>query len=107
MPTAVFVSRFGNDWLMYSHNRGGWTAAAGSLRTQVYWNGNLTTDSRREYWANFVEMGPGLRLRGPLMPRGSYVTVDLMRGAYLINAGNPRGPNFNDVRAGMWYAFTY
>jgi hypothetical protein len=33
-------------------------------------------------------------------------SVNLLRGAYLINQGNPRGPNFNDLRVGVWYAFT-
>ena len=30
-----------------------------------------------------------------------------LRGAYLVNSGNPRGPNFNDIRAGVWYAFSH
>jgi hypothetical protein len=25
---------------------------------------------------------------------------------YLTNNKNPRGPNFNDFRVGVWYAFT-
>jgi hypothetical protein len=25
----------------------------------------------------------------------------------LSNTGNPRRPNFNDLRAGFWYAFTH
>ncbi len=40
------------------------------------------------------------------MPTGMYVTVNLLRGAYLVNQGNPRGPNFYDLRMGVWYAFT-
>jgi hypothetical protein len=36
-----------------------------------------------------------------------YFTVSALRGAYLVNAGNPRGPNFNDIRAGVWYAFSH
>jgi hypothetical protein len=34
-------------------------------------------------------------------------SINLLRGAYLINQGNPRGPNFNDFRIGVWYAFTH
>jgi hypothetical protein len=42
-----------------------------------------------------------------LLPQSTYVTINLLRGAYLINTGNPRRPNFNDFRAGFWYAFTH
>jgi hypothetical protein len=40
------------------------------------------------------------------MPQSMYVTANALRGAYLVNLGNPRGPNFNDFRVGVWYAFT-
>jgi len=30
-----------------------------------------------------------------------------MRGAYLINEGNPRPPNFTDFRAGVFYAISH
>jgi hypothetical protein len=33
-------------------------------------------------------------------------TVNFLRGAYLVNQSNPYRPNFNDVRIGVWYAFT-
>jgi hypothetical protein len=36
----------------------------------------------------------------------SYLTVNLLRGVYLTNMDNPRRPNFLDLRAGFWYAFT-
>jgi hypothetical protein len=104
---AIFVSRFGNDFLVYSQNRGGYTFEGEFWKTQLYWNANLTTDSKRQYWANFIETGPGVRLRGPAMPPSMYFSVNVVRGAYTINAGNPRRPNFNDLRAGVWYAFTY
>ena len=29
---------------------------------QLYWNANLTADAQRQYWANFVETGPGIRM---------------------------------------------
>jgi hypothetical protein len=35
-----------------------------------------------------------------------WVNVGAMRGIYLMNAGNPGRPNFNDARVGVWYAFT-
>ena len=103
---AIFVSRFGNDSLMYSQSRIGYTLGPKALRAQLYWNGNLTLDVQRQYWANFLETGPGVRWSMAGMPTGMYATVNLMRGAYLVNAGNPRGPNYNDLRVGVWYAFT-
>jgi len=33
--------------------------------------------------------------------------VNLMRGVQTVNQGNPRGPTFFDLRAGVWYAFTH
>jgi hypothetical protein len=96
---ALYVSRFDKDFLVYDQSRIG--RIGGPL--QLYWNANVTFDAKRQYWANFVETGPGIRFI--LMP-SSYVTLNLLRGAYLINADNPRRPNFTDLRAGFWYAFT-
>ena len=104
---AVFVSRFGNDFLVYDQSRAGYTTAPGDWRFQFYWAGNATVDDQRMYWANFLETGPGVRLRAAWMPPSLYFTGGVFRGAYLINAGNPRRPNFNDVRTGLWYAFTH
>jgi len=96
---GVFISRFGNDSLLYSQNRTGRTFGE---NVQVYWNWNATVDATGEYWANTVETGPGVRFRlNPLQ-----FTVNFLRGAYLVNLGNPYHPNFNDVRIGVWYAFT-
>jgi Tfp pilus assembly protein PilF len=103
---GVFVSRFGNDFLVYDQSRFGYAAGPQTLRSQLSWNANLTFDSQRQYWANFGETGPGLRIASSLLPTSTYVTFNLLRGAYLINTGNPRRPNFNDLRAGFWYAFT-
>jgi hypothetical protein len=41
---GIFVSRFGNDFLLYSQNRFGYTPVLGPIQTQIYWNGNLVTD---------------------------------------------------------------
>jgi tetratricopeptide (TPR) repeat protein len=95
---AVYVRRFENDTLLYAQNRTGYTA----LHAQFYWNWNVTTDLKTFYWANYVETGPGLRFRiAPLL-----FSVNILRGVYTVNAGNPRGPNFNDLRIGVWYAFS-
>jgi Tfp pilus assembly protein PilF len=95
---GIFVSRFSNDTLLYSQNRTGYTLH----NAQLYWNWNATVDALGQYWANYVETGPGFRFRF----RALLFSVNLLRGAYLINQGNPRGPNFNDLRVGIWYAFT-
>jgi Flp pilus assembly protein TadD len=107
---AVFVSRFQNDMLYYSQNRSGYTFASaegwGGPQTQLYWNANITADRLHQYWANFVETGPGLRLRFRDFPRALF-SVNFVRGAYTINLDNPRRPNFFDLRVGLWYAFTH
>ncbi|MGA2270839.1 MAG: tetratricopeptide repeat protein [Bryobacteraceae bacterium] len=104
---GVFVSRFGNDFLVYDQTRLGYAFGPKTLRSQLHWNANLTFDSQRQYWANFGETGPGIRMASSLLPQSTYLTLNLLRGAYLVNTGNPRRPNFNDLRAGFWYAFTH
>ena len=103
---AIFVSRFDNDFLVYSQNRVGYTPSLGAFQTQFYWNVNLTMDQKREPWANFFETGPGLRFRLAAMPSSLYLTVNYLRGSYTVR-GDPYGPTFNDLRAGFWYAFTH
>jgi hypothetical protein len=106
---GLFVSRFGNDGLLYSQNRAGFTLRSleiGGLHAQFYWNLNVTADAQHEYWANCAETGPGLRFRFESMPAPLMFSISAMRGSYLINEGNPRGPNFYDLRIGVWYAFT-
>ena len=60
----------------------------------------------RQYWANYAETGPGVRFRFEEWRVPLRFSVEALRGAYLVNQGNPRRPNFNDVRVGIWYAFT-
>jgi tetratricopeptide (TPR) repeat protein len=100
---AVFVSRFSHDTLLYSQNRAGFTLPG----LQLYWNLNATVDVLGQYWANYAETGPGLRFRFAGLPPSLYFSVNAMRGAYLINQGNPRRPNFTDIRVGMWYALSH
>jgi hypothetical protein len=108
---AVFVSRFQNDLLFYSQNRAGYTFArsesADGFQTQVYWNLNGTVDRLHQYWANFVESGPGVKFRFQAMPKAMAFSVNFVRGVYTMNQDNPRRPNFFDLRAGFWYAFTH
>jgi tetratricopeptide (TPR) repeat protein len=95
---ALYLSRFNQDFLVYTQSRAGYDFGP----VQLYWNGNITMDARRQDWANFVETGPGLR--APLA-KSMYLTFNLLRGAYLIDTPSRRA-TFNDVRAGFWYAFT-
>ena len=77
-----------------------------AYRGHAMWNFNLTTDMKREPWANFFETGPGLRFRISAMPSSLYLTVNYLRGTYTV-PGDPYGPTFNDLRAGFWYALTH
>jgi Tfp pilus assembly protein PilF len=105
---GVFVSRFGNDFLTYSQNRAGFTPPPlGDLRLQFFVNANVTLDDKRQAWANFAEAGPGVRFRCSWMPPSLMFSVNVMHGAYTISQNGIRKPNFNDVRAGFWYAFTH
>lgn len=102
----VYVSRFDNAVLLYSQNRAGYTVNRG-LRLQVYWNANWTGSTRREYWANYVETGPGFRFRTANMPQNLLFSVDYLAGFHTQTAGNPGGRRYFDLRAGLWYAFTH
>jgi Tfp pilus assembly protein PilF len=103
---SVFISRFNDDLINYSQSRLGYTAILGGVKAQAFWSDNLTFDAKRQYWASFAETGPGVRVHLPNTPPSLAFTIGVVRGIYLINAGNPRRPNFNDFRAGIWYAFT-
>ena len=106
---SVYVSRFAGNILTYAQNRTGYTFAGNDAawHLQALWNWNVTVGLKREYWANFVETGPGLRFRWRGLPPPMMFRVDLLKGAYLYNQFNPLGPQFWDVRAGVWYAFTH
>ena len=102
---ALFMSRFQNDGLVYVQNRAGYAHRAGGLDFQFYWNANATLDAKRQYWANYVEMGPGLRVRTKL-PDFPVISIGFLRGVYTFNEANPRRPNFYDLRIGLWYALS-
>ncbi len=103
----IYVSRFDNDTLLYSQNRFGHDLPGARVRTQVYWNWNATLDLKREYWANFVETGPGVRFHPSWAPPSLLLSINALRGMYLITNGNPHPPMYNDLRVGIWYAFTH
>ena len=104
---AVFISRFGNDFLVYDQSRLGYSLGPAAFRTQFFWNANLNFDAQRQIWANFFETGPGVRIRAAWMPPSMYVTTSLLRGAYLLNSFGASPATFGDFRSGIWYAFTH
>jgi len=100
---AIYVSRFGKDWLFYSQNRAGRTVPLGEGNTfQLLVNANVVEDAQRQYWANTVEFGPGIRFRPSWLPKNVYFSGDFMRGVYL----STQRPQYTDVRVGFWYAKT-
>ncbi|MBK7929822.1 MAG: tetratricopeptide repeat protein [Bryobacterales bacterium] len=103
---GVYVHRFNKSLIVYAQNRFGYTLKPGGLRAQLTWSANVTAEGKRQYWANYVETGPGLRFRWDSLPPPVVFTVDVLRGAHTTNAGNPRRPNYTDVRVGFWYAIT-
>ncbi|HEV2445123.1 MAG TPA: hypothetical protein VGS58_04345, partial [Candidatus Sulfopaludibacter sp.] len=104
---GIFVSRFQNDSLLYTQNRGGYTVSGETWKLDFYANVNLVADAQRQYWANFGEMGPGVRFRSSALPNLPVISLTLARGAYTVNQGNPRRPNFFDLRVGLWYAISH
>ena len=103
---AIYVSRFQKDWLFYSRHRAGRTFQVGRENAQLLFNVNYVRDSQNQYWANSVELGPGIKMRLHWMPRNVYFSTDFLRGIYTNDLYNPRRPNYNDVRVSFWYAVT-
>ncbi len=102
---VVYLSRYSRNVIAYWQMRPGWRLPGGARwRSQLFWNVNLTADRRREYYANFAEIGPGYRFRLPQFSRPVDVTVSALRGVYLINAFNPRPPHYYDLRVALWYS---
>jgi Tfp pilus assembly protein PilF len=108
---GVFVSRFSDDTILYAQSRAGYTLRGTEsfkgFHSQMFWNLNVTADLKSQYWANFVETGPGFKFRFEQLPASLLFSVNLLRGVYLINEGNPRRPNYNEVRLSVWYAYTH
>lgn len=99
----VYVSRFDNDIVIVNQNKIGWTLHP---HLQAFTSLNANTDAKSQYWANFIELGAGLRARWATLPPNVHFTLQALRGVYTKNEANPRRPNYFDFRAGFWYAIT-
>jgi Tfp pilus assembly protein PilF len=108
MNDLVYIHRFDKDTLAISRNRVGWhlgkLEAMGSLQLQAFVNLNLNTDFKRQAWANFVEAGPGVRVRWAWMPPSVSFTFSYLRGHHTIRRIDERPNTYNDFQAGFWYA---
>lgn len=100
---VVYISRFNNDVVVVSQNKIGWSAHP---QLQIFTSVNGNTDAKSQYWANFVELGAGIRTRWASLPPNVHFTFQALRGVYTRNEANPRRPNYYDIRAGFWYAIT-
>lgn len=98
-----YASRFSNNIMMASQNRTGYTF--GPWQIGLFYA--ASTDSRREYWANYFEFGPSLRTRLPKLPQNAFLSVEFVRGHNYVQTGNPRAADYFDLRIGLWYAFTH
>lgn len=105
---GVYVHRLQDNMFLYSQSQAGYTFArdTNGYQVQAYLNAVLTKDRKGEYWANYVEFGPGARLRLPGMPRGMSFRYDVLRGVYTTYQ-RYRVSNYWDVRAGLWYAISH
>jgi tetratricopeptide (TPR) repeat protein len=103
---AVYISHFANDLIFYGQARAGYTFWLPGARAQVFGRQNLTVDGRGQYWANFSETGPGIRLHPAWLPAPMWIGVEAVRGSYLRGTGLTGESGFHDVRLGVWYAFT-
>ena len=81
--------------------------ALGGVQAQWLWNVNASLDARRQYWANTLESGPGVRFRWKWMPASWMFSVSWLRGVYTVRKDNPYPRWYSDLRAGFWYAVTH
>lgn len=101
--SANYASRFANNVMIATQNRVGYTP--GRWQAGLFFS--VSTDTRREYWANYYEIGPNFRTRLPRLPQNLFLNVELVRGQNYVQRGNPRKANYVDARIGLWYALTY
>lgn len=108
---AEYIRAFDRDWIGYAQQRAGRTFHLGKESSlQALVTANYTRDVQRQYWANTLEVGPGVRFHFPWMPRRVSFSIAFLRGKYL---GEPYVDNsyrahsyYNDIRVGFWFGRT-
>lgn len=108
---AEYIAVFDRDWIGYSQHRAGRTFSPWkkwSLQALV--NVNYTRDVQRQYWANTLEAGPGMKFHLPWLPRGVYLSLDFLRGRYMedpyVDPSSRAHSYYNDIRVGFWFGRT-
>jgi hypothetical protein len=108
---AEYIHAFGRDWIGYAQQRAGRTFHLGKESSlQALVTANYTRDVQHQYWANTLEVGPGVRFHFPWMPRGVSFSVAFLRGKYLgdpyIDKSYRAHSYYNDIRVGFWFGRT-
>ena len=100
----AYYSRL-SDFIAYSQAKGGWRVLqfGRAAAVDVYGFGNLVFDAVGNYYDNFVEAGPGLRVvTAPVGAATVTTSLEYASGAYLgRNYNNTRGSTgetYSDVR---------
>jgi hypothetical protein len=100
----AYYSRL-SDFIAYSQAKGGWRVLqfGRAAAVDVYGFGNLVFDAVGNYYDNFVEAGPGLRVvTAPVGAATVTTSLEYAAGAYLgRNYNNTRGSTgetYSDVR---------
>lgn len=103
----AYYSRL-SDFIAYSQARGGWRVLqfGRAAAVDVYGFANLTFDAKGNYYDNFFEGGPGLRVvTAPVGAATITTSVEYAAGAYLgRNYNNTRGSTgatYGDVRVSV------
>ena len=103
----AYYSRL-SDFIAYSQGRGGWRVLqfGRSAAVDVYGFANLVFDAKGNYYDNFFEGGPGLRVvTAPVGAATITTSLEYAAGAYLgRNNNNTRGntgATYGDVRVSV------
>ena len=112
-PKAIWMasssSRFGNDSLLYSQNRAGYTlrsAESRRLTQRARFCGmrTLPPTHSANIGPTMSRPAPGARFRFDNSP--VLFSVSRCAARITVNEFNPRRPNYTELRVGVWYAFT-
>ncbi|MGH9638894.1 MAG: tetratricopeptide repeat protein [Bryobacteraceae bacterium] len=108
---AEYIRAFDRDWIGYAQQRAGRTFYLGKESSfQALVTANYTRDVQRQYWANTLEVGPGVRFHFPWLPRGVSFSIAFLRGKYLgepyVDRSYRVHSYYNDIRVGFWFGRT-